>query len=147
VDEVAAAATLAQADGFIHRMPDGYATRLADAPMSGGEIQRLGLARAFLGSPRVVVLDDVAASLDTVTEHRIGEVLADALSDRTRIVVAHRASTAARADAVIWLEDGGVRAFAPHRRLWRRREYRALFEPGEHGPVASVSDVASVATP
>jgi ATP-binding cassette subfamily B protein len=132
-EEVAAAATLAEADGFIRRMPDGYATRLADAPMSGGEAQRIGLARAFAGAGRLVVLDDVAASLDSVTEHRIGEVLTSALADRTRIVVAHRASTAARADAVVWLDDAGIRALAPHRTLWRRRSYRALFEPGEHG--------------
>ena len=84
----------------------GYDTPLADAPMSGGEIQRMGLARTFAHARRVVVLDDVAASLDTVTEHHIGAVLTGALADRTRIVVAHRASTAARADAVIWLEDG-----------------------------------------
>ena len=122
------AAVAARADEFVRRMPAGYATRLADAPMSGGEIQRLGLARTFAHARRVVVLDDVAASLDTVTEHHIGAVLTGALADRTRIVVAHRASTAARTDAVIWLEDGGVRAFAPHEQLWHDPSYRALFE-------------------
>lgn len=132
-DEIVAAATIAQADGFIRRMPDGYDTPLEEAPMSGGETQRIGLARAFAGGRRLIVLDDVAASLDTVTEHRIGEVLAGALADRTRIVVAHRASTAARADAVVWIDRRGVRAIGTHYRLWRRRAYRALFEPGEHG--------------
>jgi ATP-binding cassette subfamily B protein len=75
------------------------------------------------------VLDDVAASLDTVTEHHISRVLATTLVDRTRVVVAHRASTAARADAVVWLHEGVVRAVAPHARLWNDSEYRALFGP------------------
>src|SRR5204863_2237883 len=96
-----------------------YRTRLADAPMSGGERQRVGLARTFAHAGRVVVLDDVAASLDTVTEHHISRVLAGAMADRTRIVIAHRASTAARADFVVWLDEGGIRAVAPHQRLWQ----------------------------
>ena len=126
-EAVVAAARAARADDFILRMPAGYATRLADAPMSGGELQRIGLARAFAQARRVVVLDDVAASLDTVTEHHISGVLTGALSDRTRIVIAQRASTAARTDAVIWLENGGIRGFAPHQELWHDPGYRALF--------------------
>jgi ATP-binding cassette subfamily B protein len=58
-------------------------------------------------------------------------VLTGALGDRTRLVVAHRASTVARMDAVIWLDRGDVRAMAPHRELWQNPEYRALFEPDE----------------
>ena len=140
-EEVVAAARAARADDFIRRMPRGYQTPLAEAPMSGGEVQRVGLARTFAHARRVVILDDVAASLDTVTEHHISQVLTGALADRTRIVVAHRASTAARVDAVIWLERGGVRAMAPHRELWRDPEYRALFEPGEpsNGALRSAS--------
>lgn len=122
------AAGAARADEFIRRLPSGYATRLADAPMSGGETQRIGLARTFAHARRVVVLDDVAASLDTVTEHHIGAVLTGALADRTRIIVAHRASTAARADLVVWLDGGGIRARAPHAQLWHDPRYRALFE-------------------
>jgi ATP-binding cassette subfamily B protein len=132
--EVVAAACAAQADGFIRRLPEGYRTRLVDAPMSGGEAQRVGLARTFAHAGRVVVLDDVAASLDTVTEHHISRVLATALADRTRIVVAHRASTAARADLVAWLAGGAVRAVEPHHRLWHDAEYRALFEPDGQAP-------------
>ena len=128
-DDLVAAAYAAQADGFIRRFPEGYRTPLPDAPMSGGEIQRLGIARAFAHAGRVLVLDDVAASLDTVTEHHISRVLATAFVDRTRIVVAHRSSTAARADFVIWLDDGVVRAVAPHDRLWDEPDYRALFGP------------------
>ena len=102
--------------------------------MSGGEVQRVGLARTFAHAGRVLVLDDVAASLDTVTEHHISEVLATALADRTRLVVAHRASTAARADLVVWLDAGAIRAIGSHEHLWEEREYRALFEPERHGP-------------
>jgi ATP-binding cassette subfamily B protein len=140
-----AAAGAAQADGFIRRMPDGYRTLLADAPMSGGERQRVGLARTFAHAGRVVVLDDVAASLDTVTEHHISRVLAGAMADRTRIVIAHRASTAARADFVVWLDGGGLRAAAPHDELWHDHDYRALFEPeAPHGPLRAVGAPGAV---
>lgn len=125
---VVAAARAARADAFVRRMPDGYDTLLAHAAMSGGEVQRVGLARTFAHARRVVVLDDVAASLDTVTEHQIAAVLTGALADRTRIVIAHRASTAARADAVVWLQDGRIHAYAAHDELWRDPAYRALFE-------------------
>jgi ATP-binding cassette subfamily B protein len=128
--EVAAAARAACADGFIRRMPRGYQTRLADARMSGGEIQRIGLARAFAHPARVLVLDDVAASLDTVTEHHIRQVLTGALADRTRLVVAHRASTAAHADLVAWLDGGRVRCLAPHHELWKQPGYREVFDEG-----------------
>lgn len=126
-NEVRFAASRAQADGFIRRMPGAYETPLAEAPMSGGELQRISLARAFAHAGRVLVLDDVAASLDTVTEHEISRVLSEELAGLTRLVVAHRASTAARADAVVWLENGRIRAAAPHGVLWQDPEYRALF--------------------
>jgi ATP-binding cassette subfamily B protein len=135
-EDIVAAARAARADDFIRRMPAGYDTRLADAPMSGGEIQRIGLARTFAHARRVVVLDDVAASLDTVTEHQIAGVLTGALADRTRIVIAHRASTAARTDAVIWLHDGVIRAYQTHEQLWREADYRALFEAQDQPPAA-----------
>ena len=140
-EEVVAAATAARADDFIRLMPSGYDTPVAEAPMSGGEVQRVGLARTFAHARRVVVLDDVAASLDTVTEHHIAAVLTGALADHTRIVVAHRASTAARADAVVWLEDGRVRAYAPHEQLWQDADYRALFEARDE-PASGASAAA-----
>lgn len=129
-EEVVIAARAARADAFIRYLPAGYQTPLHAAPMSGGEVQRIGLARAFAHTGRVLILDDVAASLDTVTEHEISRALTGALSGRTRILVAHRASTAARADQVIWLDDGKVRAQAAHRELWNDPDYRALFEAG-----------------
>ncbi len=142
-EQVEEAARAARADNFIRLLPEGYATPLAQAPMSGGEAQRMGLARTFAHAGRVVVLDDVAASLDTVTEHHISRVLTGALGDRTRLIVAHRASTAARADAVIWLDGGRLRAMAPHHQLWQDPEYRVLFEPDEP-PMAVVDTPAAV---
>lgn len=127
-EEVVAAARAARADPFIRRLPDAYATPLAQAPMSGGERQRVGLARTFAHAGRLIVLDDVAGSLDTVTEHHIGRVLSEALSDRTRLVVAHRASTASRAELVVWLDAGRIRAMGTHPELWRDPAYRGLFE-------------------
>jgi len=134
VRAVVRAATVARADTFLRTMPDGYATPLATAPLSGGETQRVGLARAFAQSGpagRLLVLDDVTASLDTVTEHEITQVLTGSgpLATRTRLIVTHRASTAARADLVIWLDKGRVRRRGTHRSLWADPEYRAVFRP------------------
>ncbi|OKK08727.1 ABC transporter ATP-binding protein [Streptomyces sp. CB03234] len=141
-EELVAHATAARADAFIRHMPAGYDTRLADAPISGGEAQRVGLARAFTQAGRVLVLDDVAASLDTVTEHHISQVLTGALADRTRLIVTHRASTAARAELVIWLADGGVRARGRHRDLWADPDYRAAFQAdAAAGRVPQTADV------
>ncbi|WP_274031788.1 ATP-binding cassette domain-containing protein [Streptomyces sp. MMBL 11-1] len=122
------AARAADVDGFVRRLPDAYATPLAEAALSGGETQRIGLARAFAHSGRLLVLDDATSSLDTVTEHRVGTVITETLRDRTRIVVAHRAATAARADTVAWLDGGRVRRTGPHRELWRTEpDYRQVF--------------------
>ncbi|ARZ70361.1 ABC transporter ATP-binding protein/permease [Streptomyces sp. HU2014] len=125
-DAVTEAARAACADGFVRRMPLGYATPCEDAPLSGGESQRLGLARAFAHAGRVLILDDATSSLDTLTEHEVTRAL-HGTTTRTRLVVAHRASTAARADRVAWLADGRLRATGTHEDLWRDPEYRALF--------------------
>ena len=120
---------LARADDFVHRLPKGYATACADAPRSGGESQRLGLARAFAHDGRLLILDDALSSLDTVTEAQIAESLTQGPAG-TRILIAHRASTAARADAVAWLDGGRVRAVGTHAELWRTAGYRAVFGDG-----------------
>ncbi|MER6282752.1 ABC transporter ATP-binding protein [Streptomyces sviceus] len=124
------AARTARADDFVRRLPSGYDTLVADAPRSGGESQRLGLARAFAHGGRLLILDDALSSLDTVTEAHIAEALVSGGAGGTRLLVAHRTATAARADAVAWLDGGRVRAVGPHAELWRLAEYRAVFGGG-----------------
>jgi ATP-binding cassette subfamily B protein len=123
--EQAARATCAH--DFVSRLPDGYRTPLSTAAMSGGEAQRLGLARAW-PAERVLVLDDAMSSLDMVTEMQIHHTLVGDANERTRLIVTHRVSTAGRADLVVWLADGQVRAVGPHERLWLDPAYRAVFQ-------------------
>jgi ATP-binding cassette subfamily B protein len=92
--------------------------------MSGGERQRLGLARAW-HAERLLVLDDATSSVDMVTEMQIGRTLTE--GDRTRLLVTHRRATAARADLVVWLDEGRIRAIGPHDSLWADAEYREVF--------------------
>ncbi|MFF5703833.1 ATP-binding cassette domain-containing protein [Streptomyces sp. NPDC012794] len=127
---VRAAARAAGADPFVRRLPEGYRTPLADAPMSGGELQRLGLARAFCHAGRLLVLDDATSSLDTVTARAVEHALVDEVRAATRLVITHRVSTAARADLVVWLEEGRVRATGTHAELWRDPAYRSVFGTG-----------------
>ena len=126
-EDVRSAAQSVEAHGFIARLPQGYQTRLQDAPMSGGELQRLGLARAALGNAPVLVLDDALSSLDVATAARVFAALRSLSAARTTVVVAHRASTAAAADVVAWLVDGRIARLAPHGELWRDPAYRAAF--------------------
>ncbi len=133
---VLSAARASQAATFLARLPEGVRAPLDELALSGGEVQRLGLARAFAhaGRARLLILDDATSSLDTATEMLVSQVLAEQMSDRTRLIVAHRATTAARADLVIWLDAGRVRAVAPHRELWADADYRAIFGSGTHPP-------------
>jgi len=123
--DAVAAARATHAHAFVSRLPRGYDTPLADAPFSGGEAQRLGLARAW-GAERLLVLDDATSSLDTVTELQISQALT-AGPRRTRLIVTHRAATAARADLVVWLDAGHVQAVGTHARLSRDPAYREVF--------------------
>ena len=121
------AARLARADGFLQRLPSGYRTKLAAAPMSGGELQRLGLARVFDADAPVLVFDDATSGLDAMTEAEIRDVITSALPGRTRLLAVHHAETAARCDRVAWLDHGRLRAHARHDELWQDPDYRALF--------------------
>jgi ATP-binding cassette subfamily B protein len=128
---VNSAARAARADAFIQRLPAGYQTLLADAPMSGGERQRLGLARALARPSIVYIFDDATSGLDTVTEAEVTATLTERLSGQTRLVVAHRVTTAARCDLVAWLDQGRVRALGGHEELWWDLDYRAIFATTE----------------
>ncbi|MBW8483710.1 ABC transporter ATP-binding protein [Actinomadura parmotrematis] len=124
------AARAACADGFVRRLPRGYATPVAEAPMSGGERQRVGLARAIAQGGRLLVLDDATSSLDTVTERQVSAALTGGGERRTRLIVAHRPATARAADQVVWIDAGRVRAAGTHEELWRDPGYRAVFQEG-----------------
>lgn len=125
-DQLLASARATHVHEFVSRMPDGYRTPLAEAPLSGGEAQRLGLARAW-AAERLLILDDATSSLDTATERQITETLMGDHHRRTRLIITHRAATAARADLVIWLDHGRVRAVGHHDDLWRDAAYRKAF--------------------
>ncbi|MGE9694345.1 ATP-binding cassette domain-containing protein [Streptomyces sp. CH6] len=131
---VRAGARGAAAHGFVRALPDGYATRIDAAPLSGGEHQRLGLARAFAHPGRLLVLDDATSALDTLTEREVHRYLARL--PVTRLHVTHRGSVAARADRVLWLDAGRVRGCAPHAELWRDPAYREVFA-GDPLPAAA----------
>ena len=132
-EAVRTAARQVEANAFIERLPRGYDSPLDEAPMSGGEHQRLGLARAALRNTPILILDDALSSLDVATEARVLAALRRLGRSRTTVVIAHRASTAAAADLVAWLYKGEVRRLAPHAELWRDADYRAAFmgDPGE----------------
>lgn len=129
---VLSAARDAAALDFLRRLPHGLDTALDEAPMSGGEVQRIGLARAFAHDheARLLILDDAMSSLDSITEQQVTAALTSRLGGRTCLIIAHRAATAARADLVAWLDGGKLRALRPHRELWGDPRYRAIFTPG-----------------
>jgi ATP-binding cassette subfamily B multidrug efflux pump len=109
-EEVIAAAKLARADTFIERLPDGYQTVLGErgAGLSQGQRQLIAIARAALGNPRILVLDEATSSVDTRTERLIQQALAKLLKGRTSFVIAHRLSTIRNADQVLVIQDGEI---------------------------------------
>ncbi|HEV7300909.1 MAG TPA: ABC transporter ATP-binding protein [Tepidisphaeraceae bacterium] len=129
---VEAAARLAQAHEFIEQMPHGYQTVLAErgSSLSGGQRQRLAIARAILSNPRILVLDDATAAVDPETEDLIRRGMKFAMYGRTTFVIAHRLSTAKRADRVIVLESGRVTQMGTHDEL--------MAEDGHYREIAAV---------
>jgi ATP-binding cassette subfamily B protein/subfamily B ATP-binding cassette protein MsbA len=108
--QVEAAAVAASADAFIERLPDGYDTVIGErgATLSGGEKQRLSIARAFLKDAPVLVLDEPTAALDARTEAQLLEVLDCLMKGRTTFIIAHRLSTIRNADRILVLDQGAV---------------------------------------
>jgi ATP-binding cassette subfamily B protein len=130
-DRVEAAARCAQVHDVVTRLPEGYRTPTTGLPLSGGEIQRLGLARALVRSPRLLILDDATSSVDTATEARIGTAITGALPACTRLVVTHRLSSVAAADLVVWLHEGVLRATGRPAELLADPAFRAVFSATE----------------
>jgi len=117
--EVEHAARLAQVHEFVLRLPEGYDTRVGERglKLSGGEKQRVAIARTILKDPRILILDEATSALDTRTEQEIGTALAAAARHRTTLVIAHRLSTVVDADEILVLVDGRVAERGTHAAL------------------------------
>ncbi|HEU5475881.1 MAG TPA: ABC transporter ATP-binding protein [Actinophytocola sp.] len=115
-EEVAAVLTTTRLDGMVERLPDGLDTPVGHRgiKLSGGERQRIAIARALLRHPRLLLLDEVTSQLDAVNEAALRETIADAAASTTVLVVAHRLSTVTRADRIVVLDTGVVRAIGSH---------------------------------
>jgi ATP-binding cassette subfamily B multidrug efflux pump len=125
------AARLANAHEFITALPDGYATEILEGAvnLSIGQRQLICIARAMLADPRILILDEATASVDTVTEALIQDALARLLEGKTAIVVAHRLSTVRNADLICVIEAGRIAEQGAHEALLAHNgTYRALYE-------------------
>jgi len=119
IEEVKAAAESAQADGFVSAMTLGYDTALdqGGTNVSGGQKQRLCIARALLKKPKILILDDSTSAVDTATEARIRECFANELKDTTKLIIAQRITSVQEADLILVLDDGKVIGMGTHEEL------------------------------
>ncbi|MEZ4714461.1 MAG: ATP-binding cassette domain-containing protein, partial [Caldilineaceae bacterium] len=117
--DVEAAARLANAHDFIVDLPNGYATEVQEggANLSIGQRQLICIARAVLANPRILIMDEATASVDTVTELLIQEALENLLQNRTSVVIAHRLSTIRNADLICVIQDGKIAERGRHAEL------------------------------
>jgi ATP-binding cassette subfamily B protein len=130
-DEVIEAATAAYVDRFVHTLPDGYDTRIADGGtnISAGERQLITIARAVLARPQLLILDEATSSVDTRTEVLIQHAMASLRRDRTSFVIAHRLSTIRDADTILVMESGRIVERGTHAELMARRgEYWTMIQ-------------------
>ncbi len=129
--EVITAAQLANADGFIRAFPQGYETELEErgTNVSGGQLQRIAIARAVLGNPAVLLLDEATSALDAEAEAAVQLGLRQAMEGRTVLVIAHRLATVQEADQIVVLERGAIVDQGSHDELMQRGgRYRELCE-------------------
>ncbi|MGH6922382.1 MAG: ABCB family ABC transporter ATP-binding protein/permease [Propylenella sp.] len=120
--EVREAARMAQLADFIESLPDGYGTPVGERglKLSGGEKQRVAIARTILKGPPILILDEATSALDTATEREIQSAIDEVSHDRTTLVIAHRLSTVVNSDAIIVLQDGAIAEQGTHAELIAR---------------------------
>jgi len=131
INEIIAASTIAHAHSFISQMPDGYETIVGERGigLSGGEKQRISIARALLKSPQILILDDATSSVDMETEFEIQNSLEEIMKNRTTIIIAHRISSVKDADEIIVLDKGKICERGTHKSLIERHGlYFQMFE-------------------
>ena len=130
-DEISAAAEAAQADKFIRAFPEQYETMLdkGGANVSGGQRQRLCIARALLKKPKILILDDSTSAVDTATEAEIRKAFANELAGSTKIIIAQRISSVMDADQIIVMNDGRITGIGTHEELLAgNTEYREIYD-------------------
>jgi len=131
LEECMEACRLACADEFIEKMPDKYDTWIEQGGtnVSGGQKQRLCIARALLKSPKILILDDSTSAVDTATDAKIREAFARKIPGTTKLIIAQRISSVQYADRIIVMEDGRIDAFASHDELLETNEiYQDIYE-------------------
>ena len=128
--EISAAADNAQADGFVRSFPDGYDTVLdqGGTNVSGGQKQRLCIARALLKRPKILILDDSTSAVDTATEAKIRQTFKNELSGSTKIIIAQRITSVMDADSIVVMDDGRITGIGTHEQLLRdNEEYKEIY--------------------
>ena len=118
-EEIRHACVLAQADDFIRSFPQGYETRMEQGGtnVSGGQKQRLCIARALLKKPRILILDDSTSAVDTHTDAKIRQALKEFLPETTKIIIAQRVASVMDADRIVLMDKGGIQAIGTHEQL------------------------------
>ena len=135
-EECIEACKAACADEFIERMPDKYNTYIerGGTNVSGGQKQRLCIARALLKKPKILILDDSTSAVDTATDAKIRQAFATAIPDTTKIIIAQRVSSVKDADRIIVLDEGRINGFDTHENLLKNNEiYSEIFESQQGG--------------